>query len=100
MESTKHPSSDALRQIADWLDQNGGSLKTATVSFWTERLTPETFAELRARIGEHKIVDASGHYPQLLRDFGGANLQVFFSRDEVGTKRVVTREEFVIEEPA
>lgn len=92
----KHPSSDGLRQLADWLDKahaNGvtpdcyGGLIVSFLSYSGlphEQAAPRIAAELRTF--EKKYDD---WHMKLVREFDGVTANFCFTRDKV-CKRVVT----------
>lgn len=96
MSAGKHPSSDGLRALADWLDKahaNGvtpGYFGDLSVSFLSyagyghEQALPLVAAELRTF-----TKDYSDHYLTLVRNFGGVEALFRFPREKV-CKRVIT----------
>lgn len=99
----KHPSSDGLRKLADWLDTAAahgvvpdyfGDLDISFVNYvgYTHiEALPLVAAELRTFTKEY-----SDHYLTLRRGFGGVNAVFRFHREEV-CKRVVVGVERVPE---
>lgn len=97
--SAKHPNSDALRALADWMDENGHELSVLGVSVDLVQETPEAFgAFIKATAA---AVDSSLQHVIFARGQAcGLSIHCSAMRDKVGTKRVVAREEYVFGEQA
>ena len=97
--SNKHPSSDGLRKLADWLDEHGGNVRDVTAGGWMKAETPEALAILRRDAGG-EIAGTSDRFPHLRTEFAGVSARLYFDKEKVFTRRVVEREEFVPPEAA
>lgn len=100
MSAGKHPSSDGLRKLADWLDdQDVARVGGLNVGFWLTNETPELFSEMVRATGAKidasltNTVFASGA-------LFGISVGFYAAKAKVGAVRKVVREveveEFVI----
>ena len=95
----RHPSSDGLRKLADWLDQHGQNVDNVSAHGWMRAATPEAFAALRRDFGG-EIKGVNDSFPQLRAAFGEIEARVFFDKKAVFVRKVVEREEVVPPEAA
>lgn len=91
----KHPNSDALRHIADWLDQSGAYLTAVGVHF---KLTDESPATFSLAVGDiNGRVDASMDHTVFVHGKLFEMAAILISeKSRVGREKSVTRNEFVI----
>lgn len=100
--ATKHPDSDKLRRLADWLDEHTGM--PASVSRVVFNLDSETAANFRI-FGVLTGLEANledSHFASYKGYVAGCRIYLSAFKPSIGTKRTVVREveEFVIGDAA
>lgn len=100
--ATKHPDSDNLRQLADWLDEHGQHLRNVGAFAWMAGNAgqKELSDVVVASGGPVKYRSMDCQYPCV--ELKVLDLTVHFDRERCLAKRTVTREvqEFVIGDAA
>lgn len=93
----KHPSSDGLRQLADWLDEMAADGLVCTLHSKVLRVGFYTYGDLTEQEAVRKVAAGLGTFSKeygehdltLVRDFGNVKANFRFRRETV-CKRVVT----------
>jgi hypothetical protein len=91
----KHPSSDGLRALADWLDEHGQSIGVFYAALEFTEPSPTALADFVRRTGAK--VKATGYsWLNVSGEIGGIQIQMTPSMEKVAPIRKVMRE---VEEP-
>lgn len=91
LQARRHPSSDGLRALADWLDQRGGNLAVDYVGADFKEPSPEALAQFVELTGA--IAKESGYsWVNVVADICGVRVRMTPYAKSVATVRKVMRE--------
>lgn len=96
MSTNKHPSSDGLRKLADWLDANPGLIEVNEIPVQLMNKTPDGFAKavdaLRAKVDD----DRARRVVFVAAQLHGLDIRMCELREKVGQKVVRELPDFLV----